>query len=181
LILILAVFLGWRYWNRQTEQQQAQASIVYEQMVNELMAQNGEKVYTKAEQLINHHPKTPYASWASLLLAHLAVQNQAYDRAQKRLDWVLSHGHIASIRQIARDRKARIYIQLQQPKKALETLSQWDDKSYQAVVAEIRGDAYKALGKKNQAQQAYQQAIKALPKNAPNGPLVKMKAINVAK
>jgi hypothetical protein len=92
---------------------------------------------------------------------------------------VVDHGHLPALREIARLRVARLYIQIKQPQNALDILKQVDSKTYQADIKAVQGDAYVALNNTNAARASYQQALSGLPDEAILHGLVSMKLNNL--
>src|SRR5829696_2190871 len=106
-----------------------------------------------ANNLLTEYKNTPYADMAALYLAKTEVDKNNYQAAQTHLNWLIKHSDSAAIKQIAKDRAARIYIVAKKPQEALDLLTKVNDESYISAIESIRGDAYLALGNKIKARE----------------------------
>lgn len=186
LVIILGVLIaiagisGWRYWQQRQNNILNHASAIYDEMLT-MRAQNDHAAtLIQAKKLFRHYPQTTYGQMAVLMLAYDEVLKKNYPEAKVQLNWVLDHSKIQSIRQIARLRIARILIAEKNPQSALDTLKKVDDKSFNGLIDEVRGDAYVALNDNNMARQAYQRALSELPNSEVIRPVLRMKYDNLA-
>lgn len=156
---ISAIF-GWQYYQDQTIVSQSNASIIYQQVMNN--SQNTVSLneqQTRVNQLQADYANTPYASLAALLLAKQHMAAAEFVKAQQQLEWVVSHTKQDEIHYLAQIRLAKLFFTLQQPDKALEILNNDFPSSFQPMVFELKGDVLLTQGNKPAAQQAYQQAL----------------------
>jgi predicted negative regulator of RcsB-dependent stress response len=72
-------------------------------------------------------------------------------------------------------RRARIAVAQGKGEDALKLIEPLSKEAYAGLALEIRGDALKALGRDDEARQAYQDALTALDTGAPNRRIVEMK------
>lgn len=179
-IIVAAVLLfGYQQWRRVDERKSIEASSYFEQLLNNLSTQNNAAADQSAHYLITHYAHSTYAQLAELLLAKEAVKQGHYTQAQSQLQEVIDHGHLPALKEIARLRLARLYIERKQPQDALHTLKKVDAKTYQADVKVVEGDAYLAENNINAARASYQQALSGLPEEAILHSLVSMKLNNL--
>lgn len=156
---ISAIF-GWQYYQDQTIVSQSNASIIYQQVMNN--SQNTVSLneqQTRVKQLQADYANTPYASLAALLLAKQHMAAGEFVKAQQQLEWVVSHTQQEEIHYLAQIRLAKLFFTLQQPDKALEILNNDFPSSFQPMAFELKGDVLLTQGNKLAAQQAYQQAL----------------------
>lgn len=179
IIIALVLGFGWRYWQQHREQKLAHVSMRYEQLLTNVVNGNSDAVENNANRLIERYPHTPYTQLAALQLARQDVYQNKFPNAEEKLQWVMKHGDNSALREVARLRLARVYLTGNQAQKALDILGDTDDKAYQPIALELKGDVYTVLGKVAQARDAYQQALKALPEFAVMQPLLKMKLDNL--
>lgn len=177
VLIALAIGFGWRYWQARKIKMGETASIAYVNMIGASM--NGDNAEAKfvADNLVKEYPNTPYAQFAALLLAKMAVNKNNFNAAAKRLEWVIEKADFDAIKQTARIRLAEVYIAQKQPQKALSTLSTVNDQAYIGMINNIKGDAYAALHKTTLAKQAYETALKQLPTNS--NPFITTKIANL--
>ena len=172
--VLLLVFAGWNFWQKHQLQMTLQASQTYDQLLHAYDQEGAAARESRAKYLVSHYAKTPYAAMAGLLLAHHAVQQGQFDDALQYLHQVIDKAKMPAVRQIARNRAARLYLAKGEYKVALKTLNKVEDEAYKPVIAAIRGDIYVAQKHFDKARVAYQEAIQLLP--FPGAfPLVEMK------
>jgi predicted negative regulator of RcsB-dependent stress response len=179
--IALAIFAatGWRYWQQRQATILDRASSVYNEMLT-LRTQNEPSAgLVQAQKLLTHYPQTVYAQMAAFILARNAILKNDYPEAEKKFNWIIEHSHVASIRQIARIRLARIMIADNKPKKAIETLTTIEDKYFNGLTDEIRGDAYLKMKDRIKARESYQTALTELPNAESIRPLLQMKYENL--
>lgn len=158
IIIGLAVGFGWRYWIRHKVEKTQEASVIY----TELQGASIQQQFTVAEGLVNRlmsrYPNTPYASMGALLSARNAVLQHDLKKALDQLQWVIKNSRMESVKQIARVRAARIFLSEKQYQLSLALLNTVNDPVYQPLIDMVKGDVYRALGKTQLANQAYQNA-----------------------
>lgn len=177
LIAILAIS-GWHYWQEREYKISIHASTLFDEMLN-LRAQHEAAAQVPANKLYTHYSKTPYGQMAALMLAREAVVNNDYQTAEKHLRWVIDHSPIASIRQIARLRLARLFIAEKKPENSVTILEKVDDSIFMGAIDEVKGDAYFSMKNSAKARQWYKQALQALPNADVLRPLLQMKYDNL--
>ncbi|RDI44804.1 YfgM family protein [Aquicella lusitana] len=179
-VIIAAIGIsGWRYWQQRQAKILRHASAVYDEMLTKRAQNNVEATQVQAKKLFSHYPKTIYGQMAAFMLARDAVLKKNYQEAEKQLNWVLDHNDTAAFRQIARIRLARVLIADQKPEEAIKVLQKTDDKSFNGLTEEVKGDAYLAMKNTSMARQAYQQALSQLPNAEVIRPLLQMKYDNL--
>jgi predicted negative regulator of RcsB-dependent stress response len=181
-VLIAAIAIsGWRYWQQRQNKTYQHASSIFDEMVA-LRAQQDQdttSTFQQANKLFSHYSQTAYGEFAALMLARNQVIKKDYPAAEKQLHWVLDHSHISSLKQIARLRLARLLIAEQKPQDALTLLNTTDDKTFNGMIDETKGDAYLSLKNTPMARQWYQQALTDLPNAEVLRPLLQMKYDNL--
>lgn len=179
VLIALILTFGWRLWQQHEVKSAQQASALYEQLLVAQTTPQNPQTMQIADTLMNNYARTPYASLAGLQIANNAVQQGNLDLAAQKLQWVSAHASVKSIQQIAKIREARVLIAQNKSQQALQLLANISDQVYIAEINAVRGDAYAALGKKTDAQMAYQEALSALPEGAALRSFVQMKLANL--
>lgn len=180
LLISLVTITGWRYWQARQLSILHHASSIYDEMLTARAQNDSTATQLQSEKLFSHYSGTTYAQMAALMLARDAVNQKNYSEAEKQLQWVINHSSTPSFRQIARVRLARIYINENKAEESLNVLKTVDDKSFNGLTNEIRGDALLAMKDRAKAREAYQQALKELPNAEVIRPLLQMKFDNLA-
>ena len=179
LIAMLAI-TGWRYWQQRQERILSHASAVYDEMLTMRAQRDTAATIVQASKLFSHYTNTTYGQLAAFMLAREAILIKNYLEAEKQLRWVLENSSVASLRQVARLRLARVYLTQQQPQKALDILNEVEDKGFNGLINEIKGDAYLAMKNAPQARTLYKEALAELPNAEVVRPLLQMKYDNLA-
>lgn len=181
VVIALFAVTGYRYWQQRQAKILSHASSVYDEMLSARGQNNPAETQTQARKLFKHYSKTTYGTISALMLARSAVVRKDYPEAEKQLNWVIDHGKIASLRQIARIRLARVMISERKAEEALKVLDYTEDKTFVGLIDEVKGDAYLALNKTDSARDSYKLALTELPNAEVNRPLLQMKYDNLTK
>lgn len=167
VVLAGAGVFGFKAWQSHQDNQAEAASLRYQQLValsasqsesNELDEQAVSSARDTAETLIDEHGGSLYAELALLLDARLAVQQDDRSGARTALEQVQEDSPRRYIQSLARLRLARLDVADDDAQKAIERL---DDSIVEPLAAQrhnVRGDALFALGRKDEARAAWQQA-----------------------
>ena len=165
VVLALAGVFGWNGWSNYQETKAANASAVYQSMLESVLQDDSEASRTRgaelAEQLRNDYPGTRYARFAALMQARLAVEAGDFAAAETLLRDVAKDGKDAALQEVARQRLARVLAQLERAEEGLELLSAPVAGELLAGREEVRGDLLLSLGRLADARQAYQAALDA--------------------
>ncbi|MGH8568969.1 MAG: YfgM family protein, partial [Gammaproteobacteria bacterium] len=73
---------AWRAWQAESHADAEQASTRFEQLVTALAENKTGTLAGQAEQILDEHDDTVYASFATLALARLAVENDDLQKAR---------------------------------------------------------------------------------------------------
>lgn len=180
IAIAVAGISGWRYWQDRQFRIMSHASAIYDEMLAKRAQNDSQGLIVQAQKLYKDYLKTPYGQIAGLTLARNAVAENHLSEAESYLDKTLHKSDIPSIRQIARLRLARVLIAEQKPTDAINVLAKVNDKSFDGLTNEIRGDAYLAVKDTVRARQSYQLALEELPNAEVIRPLLRMKYDNLA-
>ncbi len=180
-LLIAAMSItGWRYWQQRQINTLNRASAIYDEMLTKRVQNDPEATVIQAQKLYSHYPKTVYGQFATLMLARAALEKNNLAEAEKQFNIVIRQSNVASLRQIARLRLARLLISENKYQDAIKILHKVDDKNFNGLTNEIRGDAYLAMRNIAKAREMYQQALADLPNAETIRPLLQMKYDNLA-
>ncbi len=158
IVIGSAALFGWRYWQGQITAKGEQASVIFTQLEQQFSAKKNEDATQTGKQLIQDYAGTPYASFAALKLAKVAVEAQDIEAAGNYLRSVIDNGNPEELVQIATMRLARLNLSSDNADSAMVLISTIDDTSTLASYHELKGDILLAQGKQDEAKNAYLQA-----------------------
>lgn len=164
----LAIVFGWQAWQTHQANEQASAANAFNRLLEASSQQssdeNRETVRYLGEQLRSDYPDTPYATYASLLLAseQLMEENDPA-AARESLSWALDRVESGStLELLVRSRLARAQLAEGDHDAALATLrSASDTGAFTGLMAELEGDILMASGDQGGAREAYLRAREA--------------------
>ena len=164
IVIALAAGFGWQTWKANDQSAQENASDIYQAMIQIVGAGDTspgqlETGVGLAEQLKSEYSGSTYAQFAGLHLARLAVAENDLAEAEAQLRWVLGKAAKGTdTAQVAQMRLARVVAASGDTDQALAILEQGGEGPYQASYAVARGDILLALGRKDEAREAYSNA-----------------------
>lgn len=174
IVLVLAVLFGSRYWQSSQSSMAEAASDIYTQMT-EAVQSNLDLEIDDAEladalnlhtELKNNFANSVYSRYSALLMARLYVQRNELGEAAEELQWILDNPGLGFLNSIddemaltARSRLARVILAQGNAEGALQLLNEVEPGTFSGTFAEIEGDAYVALGRLQEAEEAYQTAL----------------------
>lgn len=157
--ILLLVIAAYRYYNWHQNNVAQKASANYEQMMLAMSHNNLNSVKSYARNLTQNFKNTVYADVAHLTLAKMYVIKNNLSKAKQELQWVFEKGHDSALRQISMLRLARILLTEKKYDNALKQLNNLHEKTFIAIVNELKGDIFFAKGEFQNANKSYQQAI----------------------
>lgn len=153
-------FKQWQVW-QDTNRQQASAEF---QVLGELLAADQiDAAMDNFQNLKDEHARSPYASMAALQMARARLELKQPDLAMGLYEFVVENGYPKAMQVVARERLARVLLDEGRAEEALTTLAGADDVTgFEARYAEVRGDILFALGRSDEAVDAYREALDML-------------------
>lgn len=174
IVIVLAVLFGSRYWQSSQTSMSEAASDLYMQMADNVQADldigvdNAElnNVLNLHNQLKDNFSNSVYCRYSALLMARIYVQRNELEQAARELQWILDNPGLGFLKSIddelaltTRSRLARVVLAQGDAAGALQLLQEVDAGTFAGTFAEIEGDAYGALGRIEDAIEAYQTAL----------------------
>jgi predicted negative regulator of RcsB-dependent stress response len=170
VVLGLSLIAGWQWWQRQQHQGQLQTAQRYQTTIDQIHAGK----LAPAQASISALSGGIYGTLASLELAKAQLEAGQRDAAIATLRQVKTHDAVLST--TITQRLARLLIDAGKADEALRLLP---GQTVDAEVLQVRGDAYFALGQRDEARAAYTQALTRLDVGAPQRRLVELKLSEV--
>jgi predicted negative regulator of RcsB-dependent stress response len=163
LILALGGIAAWNGWNWWQRDQAVKASAMYDELERSAQAGDAARAAQVFAELKDRYPRTVFAEQGGLLAAKAQFDKSQADNARAALAWVADNALESEYKTVARLRLAGLLLDGKKYDEALKQLdAAKDDKAFEALVADRRGDVLMAQGKKDEARAAYQAAWKAM-------------------
>lgn len=159
VILGLGGLFGWNQWQGYQVRQAAQASAVYELLLQSVRSQNLEAAQALVGELERNFGATPYLDQGRLAVARLHLDRNNPTEAAAHLEQVVKGGTTEPMRRIASLRLARLRIFQERPEEALDLLRNPGKSAFAAAYHDVRGDALYALGRFDEARREYELAL----------------------
>jgi len=154
--VLYGLFQGWGYY--QTKQSLG-ASELYQSIVV-LDEKNTKDILQKSQKLMDDYSGTPYAGRAAILFAKASYLEGNKDKAKEKLEWASSHAKESASESIALIQLGQILVEEKKYEDALKKVNDVDNGGYLGLSNDLKGDILNAMGKKEEAKKAYQEALK---------------------
>lgn len=175
IVFGLAAVFGWRGWQEHRAAQSQAASELFQDALGSLRSDSPDKAASPAREIVRNYESTGYAVLARLILAKLAVDKNKLDEAADQLNQALKTSDQPTLGVDIRLRLARVQYAQGDYAAALSTLKVKDPGAFSGGYDELRGDILTHQGQKQQAYDAYQQALKQYSKQGTDTSMLKMK------
>ncbi len=154
--VLYGLFQGWGYY--QTKQSLS-ASEAYQSIVV-IDEKNTKEIMQKAQSLIDNYGGTPYAGRAAILYAKASYAEGIKDKAKEKLEWASTHAKESATESIALIQLGQILLEEKKYDEALKKANAVNNEGYLGLSNDLKGDVLNAMGKKEDAKKAYQEALK---------------------
>jgi predicted negative regulator of RcsB-dependent stress response len=175
IVLGLLLIFGWRQWASHRLQRDAQAAIEYQAFDKAMTAKNEPASKEGLERLKKDFGDSAYAVLASLRAAEAASAKKDLAGAETLLAWAYEHASGDAMKSLAGQQLARVRIAAGKAADALTLVNALPVAGYAASIAELRGDALAAQGKRDEARAAYEASLQALDPQSPGRQLLEWK------
>lgn len=177
-ILGFGSLIGWQQWQANVKAQGESASLEYDVLLADLENSKIQDVKDRGAHILSNFQDTPYAALSAMSLAKVYVEEGDFASAKTYLQVVIDQDGQPQLKQIAQLRLARLLLADGDAAQALTKLKAVKAGGFGAVVNELEGDIHVALGNRDQARVAYQQALDAIETGV-DASLLKMKLDDV--
>ncbi|MGE5338344.1 MAG: YfgM family protein [Gemmatimonadota bacterium] len=172
ILLAVAAFNGWRWYERREAQQ---AAGVYDQLLKALDGKDANRQKELAGTIIERYAGTVYAPMAALQMATVYHDTGDSAAARAQLQWVIDKSGHQEYALIARVRLAGVLLDEKSYDEALKVLSGEVPRSHLTEFADRRGDVLVAQKKFDEARAAYKEALAAADPQNPLRNLIQLK------
>jgi predicted negative regulator of RcsB-dependent stress response len=160
LILAFGGLYGFKQWQLWTQSKDQQASAEYQVMVELLGNGNLDGAVANYETLKAEFSKSSYTALAALHMASARIDAGQGDLAMPMLEYAMNQAEPDAVRIVARERLARVKLDLGDAQGAMELLDAAPDQTgFEARFAEIRGDILRQQGDAASAVEQYRLAL----------------------
>ena len=160
LALAFGGLFGFKQWQTWEQGKARRASAEYSVMVELLDSEQLDAAVANYETLKEQFPRSNYTSLAALRMAAARVQAGQAELAVGLLEHAMANAEPPPLRVIARERLARLKLDLGEPEAALALLDAAPSTTgFESRFAEIRGDVLLAQGFPDQAADEYRRAL----------------------
>lgn len=167
LVIAFGGLFGFKQWQGWQANARQEASQQFEVM-SELLATNQlDAAMANFQTLRDDYSKSPYASMAALHMARARLEVNQPDLAVGLYEYVVDNGYPKAMKVVARERLARVLLDMGRAEEALTTLNAAGEiPGFEARYAEVRGDILYSLGRMDEAQAAYLESLETLEAGA---------------
>ena len=174
LILALGSFAAYNFWNSHTRKQSVEASALYDEQTDALVAKDNAKSQRIASDIQSKFKRTVYAQMSALAAAKTAFEANDLKTAKTQLQWVIDNGN-DEYKSVAQLRLAGVLLDEKNLDGALKLLEGKFLPQFAAEVADRKGDVLVAQNKITEARAAYVAALAAMGPKHPGSQLVRIK------
>ena len=159
IVIGAGILFGINYSQKMTLQAQLEASNAYEQLVVHIVDGKLDEAEAAASDISANYAGTTYAGQSGLAMARLYMDKNRDQDAAEALLAIVEGDADEELKHVARLRLARIYMYQNKAQDVVDLLSTQDSTAFAASYGEVLGDAYTALGRIAEAQDAYQKVL----------------------
>ncbi len=155
----VALLVGYNYWQSSKLEAQLQGSALYESLTAHVVSGSLDQAELVAAEIGTDYPDTAYAAQAQLALARLYMDKNRDQDAADTLGSLLESDADQAVKLVARARLARILLYQGKAQEVVDLLEGQTSEAFAAIYNDILGDAYRDLGRIEDAQAAYQSVL----------------------
>lgn len=175
LIAVMAVYAGWNFYNYWQRNQATQAAALFDELERSVQTSDGTRIERVFADMKDRFGSTTYAQQSGLLVARQYVSAGKMDDAKAALGWVAQQSSDAGYQAVAKLRLAAILMDAKDLDGAAAQLSGSFPASFEALVADRKGDLLVLKADKAQARAEYEKAYRLLDASAPYRRLIEVK------
>jgi len=160
LIVIMGAFASWNFYNYWQRSQAQQAAALFDEVDRAVLASDASRMDRVFSDMKDKFGGTAYAQQAGLLVARQYIALEKPDAAKAALAWVAEQSSDAGYQALARLRLAGISLESKNFEEALKLLNMSYPASFEALVADRKGDVLVLQGDKAKAVTEYEKAYR---------------------
>ncbi len=160
LIVVLAGFASWNFYNYWQRSQATQAAALFDEVERAVQSADTTRIDRVFSDMKGKFASTAYAQQSGLMVAHQYVTAGKLDSAKAALTWVAEQSTDAGYQAIAKLRLVALLMESKNYDPAMSQLNAAFPASFEALVADRKGDVLTLQGNKPQAVSEYQKAYR---------------------
>jgi len=178
VVIAVGLLFGYNQYESSKLSAEVAASVLYESLALNVGEGDLEEAEAVAAELATDYANTSYAAQSKLAMARLYMdKNRDQDAADVLSELIAMRGN-RELRKIGRVRLARILLYQDKAQEVVDLLVDQEEEAFAGLYAEALGDAYAALGRIEEAGDAYQIALADTTQTVNRG-LVQMKLVDL--
>ena len=180
IVIAIGGLIGYSQYTASQTASQLAASELFETLVSHIVDGDLDDAESVADDLANDYADTSYAAQSRLAMARLYMDQNRDQDAADVLNELLTMGADEGLTNIGRLRLARVLLYQDKPQDVADLLEGTNVDAFAGLTDELLGDAYTALGRYDDAGDAYRRAL-ADPSPNPtiDRALVQMKLVDL--
>lgn len=166
---------GWRAWETWSRNQAAEASALFDRVVQAASMDEMKAAKDAAAQIMENHGRSAYATPAAWVAGSISYESGDLKSARAQYEYALEHARDEGTVQLARLRLAGLKFEQKDLAGALALLNEPFAPAFSGLAAQLKGDVLAAQGKNDEARAAYKEAVEKLGDKSSLKPLVEMR------
>ncbi len=175
LIVVLGAFASWNFYQYWQRNQATQAAAMYDEVERVVSSADTAKIDRAFADMKDRFSSTTYAHQAGLLVAKHYYAAGNVEAAKSALGWVVDKASDPGYQAVAKLRLAGIFMDSKAFDDALKQLGGTFPTSFEALVADRKGDILVLQGKRKEAIAEYEKAFKSFDQRTEYRRLVEVK------
>lgn len=160
LIVVMGAFASWNFYHYWQRSQAQQAAALFDEVDRAVLAADAARMDRVFSDMKDKFAATAYAQQAGLLVARQYNTLGKTDAAKGALAWVAEQSSDVGYQALARLRLAAISIESKNFEEALKLLAMSYPASFEALVADRKGDVFALQNDKVKAVAEYEKAYR---------------------
>ena len=178
VLIAIGLLFGFNQYKSTKLAAQVEASELFESLVGHVFEGDLDDAESVADELANNYANTSYAAQSRLAMVRLYMDKNRDQDAADTLHELLAMRGNGALKHVGRLRLARILLYQDKAQEVIDLLADQTNEAFAGLYAEMRGDAYAALGQVDAAGDAYRVALADASQTVNRG-LVQMKLIDL--
>lgn len=175
LIVVLGAFASWNFYQYWQRNQAVQAAALFDEVDRAVQSTDVSRIDRVFGDMKDRFASTAYAQQSALLVAKQYVNLNKPDSARTALTWLAAQSSDVGYQSVAKLRLAAILTDAKSFDAALGQLDGSFPSSFEALVADRKGDIFVLQGQKEKAVAEYRNAYRLFDSGADYRRLVEVK------